>query len=199
MIPSTEASRAISFHRKDAIVVSTSSACRDWNMVSERRNLDVDLTDCMDRAPAVGLGLALAQPDRKVLVLDCDATLRTDLSGLATVGETNPHNMVHFVFDDANHLSTEGLPIRGMDNLNLMSLAEGAGYSKRYEFDNLEELFIGLEEVMVQEGPVFVVIKVFRDVEEPPFPERSMAESWDLVRQTLLSDRPGDVASAYLG
>ncbi len=198
MIPSIEATKAINFHRNDAIVVSTSSACRDWNVISEKRHLDVDLTDCMDRAPAVGLGLALAQPERKVLVLDCDATLRTDLGGLATVGEMRPQNMVHFVFDDANHLSTEGLPIRGMDNLNLMAMAEGAGYPKRYEFDTVEELFIGLEEVMVQEGPVFVIIKVFRDVDEPPLPERSMAESWGLVRQTLLSDYRGDAASAYL-
>ena len=90
MIPSTEAAKAISFHRQDALVVSTSAALRDWNHVSERRDLDIDLTDCMDRAPAVGLGLSLAQPERKVLVLDCDATLRTDLGSLATIGESRP-------------------------------------------------------------------------------------------------------------
>ena len=70
MIPSMEATKAINYHRKDSLVVATSSALREWNEVSQRRNLDVDLTDCMDRAPAVGLGLALAQPNRKVLVLE---------------------------------------------------------------------------------------------------------------------------------
>ena len=79
MIPSMDATKAINFHRKEALVVATSSALREWNNVSERRNLDIDLTDCMDRAPAVGLGLAIAQPNRNVLVVDCDATLRTDL------------------------------------------------------------------------------------------------------------------------
>lgn len=87
MIPSIEAARAINFHRKEAIVVSTSSALRDWNAVSDRRELDVDLTDCMDRAPGVGLGLSLAQPDKQVLVLDCDATIRTDLAAFATIGK----------------------------------------------------------------------------------------------------------------
>ena len=53
MIPSLEATKAINFHRQDALVVSTSSALRDWNQVSQRRELDVDLTDCMDRAPGV--------------------------------------------------------------------------------------------------------------------------------------------------
>ena len=187
MIPSKEAARAISFHRQDALVVSTSAALRDWNQVSERRELDIDLTDCMDRAPAVGLGLSLAQPDRKVLVLDCDATLRTDLGSLATIGESRPENLVHFVFDDASHLSTDGIPVEGLDNVNFASMAEGAGYTRTYRFENPEELFIGLEEVMKETGPVFVVVKVLRDEEMAPFPERQMAEGWAEVRETLLA------------
>ncbi len=146
MIPSMEAAKAINYHRKDALVVSTSSALRDWNQVSQRRDLDVDLTDCMDRAPAVGLGLSLAQPERKVMVLDCDATLRTDLASLATIGESKPENLVHFVFEDITYKSTDGLPIRGLDNLDFRSMAQGAGYARTYQFDSLEELFIGLEE-----------------------------------------------------
>ena len=187
MIPSMEATKAINYHRNDALVVATSAALREWNVVSEQRNLDIDLSDCMDRAPAVGLGLALAQPDSKVLVLDCDATLRTDLGGLATIGESKPENLVHFVFDDATHISTDGIPIRGLDNINWLSMAEGAGYAKLYQFDALEEFLIGLEEVMIQEGPVFVLVKVFREPEQLPFPERSMAESWGSVRETLLA------------
>lgn len=183
-----EATKAINFHRKDALVVATSAALREWSLVSQRRDLDIDLMDCMDRAPAVGLGLSLAQPHRKVLVLDCDATLRTDLNSLATIGESKPENLVHFVFDDATHLSTDGLPIRGLDNLNFLAMAEGSGYSKTYQFDNLEELFIGLESVMEQPGPVFVLIKVVRDAELPSFPKRTMAEGWATVRNTLASE-----------
>ena len=187
MIPSMEATKAINYHRKDALVVATSAALREWNVVSEQRNLDIDLSDCMDRAPAVGLGLALAQPDSKVLVLDCDATLRTDLGGLATIGESKPENLVHFLFDDATHISTDGIPIRGLDNINWLSMAEGAGYVKLYQFDALEEFLIGLEEVMVQEGPVFVLVKVYREPELLPFPERTMAESWSSVREALVA------------
>lgn len=188
MIPSIEAARAIDFHRKDALVVATSAALRDWNQVSKRRDLDIDLTDCMDRAPAVGLGLSLAHPDRKVLVLDCDATLRTDLAGLATIGESKPENFVHFVFEDAAFTSTDGIPIRGMDNLDFAAIAQASGYAKTYQFDSLEDLLIGLEEVMVQTGPTLVVVKVLRDDIVPPFPARSMAEGWAEVRETLSSE-----------
>ncbi len=188
MIPSMEATKAVNFHRKGALVVSTSSALREWSQVSERRDLDVDLSDCMDRAPAVGLGLALAQPEEKILVLDCDSTLRTNLGGLATIGESNPENLVHFVFDDVSSSSTSGLPIKEMDNLDLVQIAASSGYAKTYEFDKLEELLIGLEEVMRQTGPVFVRVKVFRDGIQIPFPERSMAEGWAEVRENLSSD-----------
>ena len=192
MIPSLEAARAVNYHRRDALVVATSDALRHWSLVSDRRDLDVDLKDCMDRAPAVGLGLALAQPESKVMVLDCDATLRTDLGGLATIGESRPHNLVHFVFDDASHHSTEGMPVRGLDNIDLAAMAQSAGYLKTYHFDDLEELVIGLEEVMLQPGPVFVLLKVLSDAELPELPERSMAERWATVRRTLQA-RGGEV------
>ena len=185
VISSMEANKAVNFHRNDALVVSTSFALRDWSQVSERRDLDVDLSDCMDRAPAVGLGLALAQPDGKVLVLDCDATLRTNLGGLATIGESNPDNLVHFVFDDVASTSTSGVPIKEMDNLDLAQIAMSSGYAKSYEFDKLEELLIGLEDVMRQKGPIFVRVKVFREGEPNPYPERTMAQGWAVVRETL--------------
>lgn len=185
MISSMEATKAVNFHRNDALVVSTSSALRDWSQVSERRDLDVDLSDCMDRAPAVGLGLALAQPEGKVLVLDCDATLRTNLGGLATIGESNPKNLVHFVFDDVSSSSTSGLPIKELDNLDLSQMALSSGYAKSYEFNKLEELLIGLEDVMRQKGPIFVRVNIFREGEPNPYPERSMAQGWAMVKETL--------------
>ncbi len=187
MIPSTEAARAISYHRQEALAVSTSAALRDWCQVSRRRDLDVDLLDCMDRAPAVGLGLSLAQPDRKVLVLDCDATLRTNLGALATIGESRPENLVHIVFDDVTHCSTDGIPVKGLDNVNFRAMAEGAGYRHTYRFDNLEELLIGMEEVMQATGPVLLLLQVLREKNQPPFPQRLMAEGWAEVRENLLA------------
>lgn len=187
MIPAGEAAKAINYHRGNALVVSTSAALRDWHTVSQRREWDVDLTDCMDRAPAVALGLALAQPGRKVLALDCDATLRTDLGSLATIGEAQPENLAHFVFEDVTYSSTDGIPVKGLDNVNFREMARGAGYRHTYRFDNLEELLIGLEEVMAAAGPALVLVPVLRAAETAAFPERPMAEGWAAVRETLLT------------
>jgi thiamine pyrophosphate-dependent acetolactate synthase large subunit-like protein len=167
------------------LVVATSSALREWVTVSQLRDLDIDLKDCVNFAPAVALGLSLAQPDRKVLVLDCDTNLRAGLSGLVTVGMAKPNNLVHFVFDDVNRRSTSGLPIRGLDQLNFLAMAREAGYPKTFQFDTLEVFLIALEDIIVQPGPVFVLVKVVRDFEPPAFPARSMAESWNEVSQRL--------------
>ena len=179
----------MNYHRGNALVVSTSSALREWSEVSDRRELDVDLTDCMDRAPAVGLGLALAQPERQVLTMDCDATLRTNLGGLATVGESQPTNFVHFVFDDATRPSTDGVAIKELDHLDLMNMAVSSGYSKAFHFDRLEELLLGLDEALAHQGPVFVLVSVYRDGNAPDFPDRKMADGWAEVRANLSGDK----------
>ena len=185
MIPSREVARAINYHRHESLVVSTSAALRDWHQVSERRDLDIDLTDCMDRAPSVGLGLSIAQPNRRILVLDCDATLRTDLASLATIGEAAPANLVHFVLEDADHTSTDGTPIRGLDRIDFEGMARSAGYAHACRYDNLEELLIGLEDIMRRPGPVLVAVRVMPEPEPPPFPERTMAQGWAEVRSSL--------------
>lgn len=184
-IPSMEAVRAVNYHRNGSLVVATSSALREWSQVSSRRDLDLDLKDCMDRAPAVGLGLALAQPTGRVLVLDCDSTLRTNLGGLATIGESAPTNLVHFVFEDISRRSTDGIPVKELDRLDFTRVAQSSGYAKTYEFDKLEEFLIGLEDVMWQKGPVFVLVRVSLGTELPEFPERSMSEGWAEVRECL--------------
>ena len=142
----------------------------------------------MDKASSFGLGLALARPDRRVLVLDCDSVLRMNLGSLITIGAAAPRNMVHVLFEDANHLATNGLPIRGLDRINFRALAEDGGYHRTFEFDSLEDLVLGLEEVLEGPGPTFLSLKVVHDWDLPGYPDRSMRESFEAVKGTLESD-----------
>ena len=185
MIPSREAIKVIDTQRGDAVVVSATAALREWSSVSRCRELDLDLSDCMDKAPSVGLGIALAQSHRKVMVLDCDSVLRTNLSSLITVGNAAPENLVHFLFEDGSHMSTDGQPIRGLDSINFRALAESGGYLSTYQFDNLEEFVISLQEVLEAVGPTFVSLKVVHDGDLPDYPARTMGESLKAVREAL--------------
>jgi phosphonopyruvate decarboxylase len=183
--------RAIGRWRDDAVVVSTTAALREWSAVSRRRELDLDLSDCMDKAASVGLGIALAQSHRRVLVLDCDSVLRANLPALITVGNAAPANLVHILFEDASHLPTEGRPIPGMDRIDYVAHARGCGYSRAYQFGDLEELVVGLQEVMSGAGPTFVSLKVVHDREVPGYPANTLAESARTVRESLAREGPG--------
>ena len=188
MIPALEAARAISRRRGDAAVVAAATSLRAWGAVSQRRELDVDLSDCMDKASSVGLGIALAQPHRRVLVLDCDTMLRMNMPSLVTIGNASPQNLFHFLLEDTSHVATGGWPIGGLEQVNFKTLAEGAGYRRTYAFDDLEAFVLTLGEVLDGPGPTFVLLKVAHDQELQPYPTRSMEESMVAVRQALSVD-----------
>ena len=185
LIPAPEAARLINSRRRDAVVVSTSAALRHWSALSERRDLDVDLTDCQDKAADVALGISLARPDAKVLILDTDAALRTNPGALLTTAASAPPNLVHFLLEDAGHRSTGGSPIPGISDINFAALAEEAGYPSVHRIEDLEDLALSLEDILMETGPVFVSIKVIHPVDPPPFPFRTMAESLAEVQETL--------------
>ena len=77
------------------------------------------------------------------------------------------------------------MPIAGFDRIDFEGMARSAGYAHACRFDKLEELLIGMEEIMRRPGPVLVAVKVIPEVEPSPFPERSMANGWAEVRDSL--------------
>ena len=191
MIPSLEAVKAINTWRGDAVVVSATSALREWTSVSGRRDLDLDLSDCMDKAASVGLGVALAQPRRRVLVLDCDSVLRTNLSTLMTIGAAAPTNLVHFLFEDSGHLSTDGKPIPGLERIAFEALANDGGYPRTYHYDDLEEFVISLRGVLEGVGPTFVSLRVVHDKDMPGYSARTVKQSFETVKAALVPEQAG--------
>ena len=169
MISSLDAARAISEVRGDALVVSTMTPNRYWNSVSKNKDRDLPIFGAMGKASSVGLGLALAQPDKKVLVLDGDGGLLMNLGALVTTAGMAPENLVHFVFEDGVYFTTGSQPIPGAGVFNLAGMAREAGFKATFEFGNLEDLVKQLPEVMSATGPVFVSLKVNHDNEVPDF------------------------------
>ena len=64
MIVGTKALEMIAEHRSDEVVVTTMSSARVWPTMSSRPDLDIPLKGCMGKASSVGLGVALARPDK---------------------------------------------------------------------------------------------------------------------------------------
>ncbi|MFC2022064.1 thiamine pyrophosphate-dependent enzyme [Chloroflexota bacterium] len=170
MIDSFEAQKVISQHRNNEIVIHTFTTSREWLQVSTNPDLDLSVGVAMGKASSVGLGLALAQPARKVIVLDGDGSLLMNLGSLVTIANMAPPNLIHFVFENGVYRTTGGQPIPNAGKFSFMGLAKEAGYANVHEFENLVNLENNIETVLNQIGPTFVCLKIPPATERPPFP-----------------------------
>src|SRR5439155_23105294 len=105
--------------RGEALVLTTMSSARGWGGVSTRPELDLPISGAMGKASSVGLGLALAQPSRKVIVLDGDGSLLMNLGSLVTIGGMAPKNLIVVVCQNGVYEVTGGQPIPGVERLDL--------------------------------------------------------------------------------
>lgn len=91
----------------DAVIATTGFTGRELYALDDRPN-QLYMVGSMGCASSLGLGIALAQPDRRVVVLDGDGALLMRLGALATIGYERPANLVHLLLDNEMHESTGG-------------------------------------------------------------------------------------------
>ena len=169
MISAFDAIRTINRLRSGAVVVYTMSPVRYWDAVSTEPDLDLPIFGGMGKASSVGLGLALAQPSKKVIVLEGDGGLLMNLGTLVTIAGQEPENLVYFVFDDGVYNTTGGQPLPGGGKYDLAGIARESGISQSYGFDNLEDFATALPDLLRKKGPVFVSLKVEHPPDIPEF------------------------------
>jgi len=85
------------------------------------------LEHAMGLASSMGLGVALAQPNRKVVVIDGDGSVLMNLGGLTTLARYAPPNFAHLIFDNESLLSVGGFPTATSTGSDLAAIARGAG------------------------------------------------------------------------
>ncbi len=75
----------------------------------------------------IGLGLALAQPDRRVAVITGDGEMLMGLGSLATIGIQRPANLAVIVFDNGVYGETGGQPSHTQKGADLVGIARASG------------------------------------------------------------------------
>ncbi|MCH8898067.1 MAG: thiamine pyrophosphate-binding protein [Chloroflexi bacterium] len=158
--------------------------------VSTDEKMDLPLSGAMGKASSLGLGLALAQPDKKVFVLDGDGSLLMNLGALVTMANKAPTNLLHFLFNNGVYAVTGGQPIPGAEQTDWDGMARAAGYASVFSFDNLEDLTTGMDEVLEAQGPVFVHLQVEPQVENTPVQfrqrqKRTVKQAFEELSQNL--------------
>jgi phosphonopyruvate decarboxylase len=131
------------------------------------------MAGAMGAATATGLGLALAQPDKRVLVVTGDGELLMNVGTLATVAVLNPPNLA-IVCVDNGHYGETGYQLshtsRGVD---LERMAAGAGIKMTCTVEREDQLADGARMLREANGTSFVLLRV--SPEEPP-PYRRLME-----------------------
>jgi thiamine pyrophosphate-dependent acetolactate synthase large subunit-like protein len=178
MLKNQDAVRVIDSKRNGAIIVPTMNANNvhfGLPTVTTDQKMDLPISGAMSKASSVGLGIALAQPDKKVMILDGDGSLLMNLGSLVTLSNKAPKNLYHFLFNNNVYAVTGGQPIPGAEVSDWEGMAKAAGYAAVFSFDNLEDLTTGLDEVFASEGPVFVHLRVEPEIENTPVQFRTRA------------------------
>ena len=122
----------------DQLVVTSQSGQRiEWSHLSRHEgNLLVGMMGC---ALGVGMGLALALPHRKVIVLDSDGSVLLSLFNLPTLGNLQPKNLVVYVFDNGVYSGSRiSYPTATSGNTDLEAMARGAGIENAMTIHEIE-------------------------------------------------------------
>jgi sulfopyruvate decarboxylase subunit beta len=158
MMKRDECFRALARQLSDEIVIPVYSSAFDWLELAPRA-LNYFAFGAMGIASSHGLGFALGQPGRRVIVLDGDGSLLMNLGTLVTIGAAAPRNLLHFVCRNGTYEANGGHPIPN-PAVDFNGLAAAAGYRQVHEFSALADFEARIAEVLRQEGPVFATLHV---------------------------------------
>ena len=143
----------------DDIVVAVYQTLFDWMAICPR-DLNYVSTGAMGQASSHGLGLALANPYRRILVFDGDGSLLMNLGSLATVADAAPRNFFHFVFVNGTYEVNGAHPIPAAGRVDFAAMASAAGYVHSERWKQIDELVERLPGLFALDGPALVQISV---------------------------------------
>lgn len=167
MLSKTELLRPLAELRTNEVVVTCMSVTRLWGRLSDH-GLDFASADsAMGHTADLALGIALAQPDRRVLCLNGDGSMLMSLGILATIVEADARNMVLFVLENGSYEITGNQPIPGAGRIDFGGLARAAGFPRVYDLVWASDFETVLPAILSKEGPIFVAVQVERGEEEP--------------------------------
>ncbi len=187
MMTHREALEVLARHRGGRIVVTTMGSVGLWPALSDTPLDFAYLPSSMGQGPPLALGLAIAQPERGVIVVNGDGCTLMNLGCLVTIAN-RPASLFVIIIDNGLYEVTGGQRTAGTGRADFAGLARAAGIGRVYAFETAEEWSQGAAKALTNPGPVVVVLRVQgqRGLKTPSAP-RPMAEQIARLRQALAS------------
>jgi sulfopyruvate decarboxylase subunit beta len=120
----------------------------------------------MGQCSSIGLGIAIARPDVRVICLDGDGSLLMNLGSLCTIATEAPKNYALVVWDNEVHQTTGGQPTATSVRSSLAAIARGAGIEHAFEARTEAELTQAYDRILSKDGPFVLVVKVAQGASE---------------------------------
>jgi len=152
MIQRSDLLRAVESAVSSEIVVPVMSAVKGWERLPEH----FFWCTAMGYGSSVGLGLALAQPQRQVIVLDGDGSLLMNLGSLVTIAGVQPPNLIHIVLENGLYELPGAVDLPGGGRFDLCAFARAAGWTRVWRTADLEEFERLLADALREPGPIFL-------------------------------------------
>lgn len=181
-----EVVRTLLHERGDLIVIAGLGSPAYDLAAAGNEPLDFPLWGAMGGAAMVGLGLALAQPHRAVLVLTGDGELLMGLGSLATIAAQRPSNLSIVVLDNERFGETGQQETHTAMGADLAAIARACGIeqcSTVHEFDEVQQL---RDRVHARSGPLFAVVKVASEDLPRVLPPRDGGYLTHRIREAIL-------------
>lgn len=177
--------------RHDAVLVATMGAMGAMDTLGAVQPR-VSSVPLMGGAPGLGLGLALAQPKRKIIVVDGDASLLMQLGNLVTVASNRPVNLYHFLICNGTQFSgMSNLPVPGRERTDYCAMARAAGYADAQTFSDEEAFSAAVDGILAGEGPRFIALNVEPD--PPKFSAETPQQDWKDLQFTRMHNEARDL------
>jgi sulfopyruvate decarboxylase subunit beta len=155
-----DALRAVYDRLADRVVVTIMGAvAAELQSLGHRPNFFY-LQHAMGLASSMGLGIALSQPKRQVIVFDGDGSILMNLGGLTTLARYRPRNLLHVVFDNESLLSVGGFPTATSTGTDLAAVAAAAGISRTAAVQTVEDFALAFDAALAAQDLTTIVAKV---------------------------------------
>jgi thiamine pyrophosphate-dependent acetolactate synthase large subunit-like protein len=144
---------------KNALCIFSNGQIGREAYVFKDRKRNFYMLSSMGKTTSIGLGLALAKPERRVVVVEGDGNALMGLDAFALVGYAKPKNLIHLVLDNKEHATTGGQESH-TTRVDLREIARGAGYATVQSADTLNDLQAVIEKLDMTGGPHFILAMV---------------------------------------
>lgn len=176
-------------NRGGALVIAGLGApCWD-TAATDKSPLNFYLWGGMGGAGMIGLGLALAQPKRRVLVITGDGEMLMGLGSLATIGVQQPRNLAIIVMDNERYGETGMQLTHTRLGVDLAGIAKASGFRAAGTVYTASQLKTWIPRLYRQPGPVFAAIKVTTKPAPMVLPVRDGPTLRNQFREALLADK----------